>query len=91
MTDSDEDLRHSVDRLTQEVERLNTHRFVTLHNTPWKLIRFQVFRGMAFGFGSIVGATLVVSVITWWIAQIEFIPVIGDWAREIIDQIETGR
>lgn len=78
-----------MERLTQEVERLNTHRFVTLHNMPWRLLGFQFLRGMAFGLGSVIGATLLVSLLVWWVAQIEFIPVIGDWARELIEQIET--
>lgn len=85
----EQELKHSMERLTQEVERLNTHRFVTLHNTPWRLLGFQFLRGMAFGLGSVIGATLLVSLLVWWVAQIEFIPVIGDWARELIEQIET--
>lgn len=87
----DEELKHSVERLTQEVERLNTHRFVTLHNRPMRLLFFQFARGLAFGLGSVIGATLLVSILVWWFSQFEFLPVIGDWVREVIDQIESAR
>ena len=86
-----EDIRLALARLTQEVERLNTHRFVTLHNSVWRLLGFSLMRGLAFGLGSVLGATLLVSMLVWWVGQIEFIPVIGEWARQIVDQIEIGR
>ena len=32
---SEAEMKHSIDRLTQELERLNTHRFVTVHSSTW--------------------------------------------------------
>lgn len=90
MSGTDE-LKHAVERLTQEVERLNTHRFVTLHNSPWKLWMFQLVRGMAFGLGTVIGATLLVSLLAWWVSQFEFIPVIGEWLHQIVQEMESGR
>ncbi|MBU2981310.1 hypothetical protein KO498_05735 [Lentibacter algarum] len=84
-------MQHAVERLTQEVERLNTHRFVTLHNSLWRLLGFNFMRGLFFGLGSVLGATLLVSMLVYWVGQIEFIPVIGEWAGQIVDQIESGR
>ncbi len=86
-----EEVHHALERLTQEVERLNTHRFVTLHNSLWRLLGFNFMRGLAFGLGSVLGATLLVSLLAWWVAQIEFIPVIGEWAAQIAAQIESSR
>ncbi|WP_252731289.1 DUF5665 domain-containing protein [Lentibacter algarum] len=86
-----EEMQHAVERLTQEVERLNTHRFVTLHNSLWRLLGFNFMRGLFFGLGSVLGATLLVSMLVYWVGQIEFIPVIGEWAGQIVDQIESGR
>jgi hypothetical protein len=75
-------------KLTQEVERLNTHRFVTLHNSPLRLVLFQFFRGLAFGLGTALGATILVSLLAWWLSQFEFVPILGDWAAQIVDEIE---
>lgn len=78
-------------RLTQEVERLNTHRFVRLHDSPLRLVLFQFFRGLAFGLGTALGATILVSLLAWWLSQFEFVPILGDWAAQIADQIEKAR
>ncbi|MDQ2094864.1 DUF5665 domain-containing protein [Rhodalgimonas zhirmunskyi] len=81
----------ALNRLAQEVERLNTHRFVALHNKPLRLLTFQFFRGMAFGLGSVVGATILVSVVAWWLAQFQFLPIVGDWVSQISQQIERDK
>ena len=53
------------------------------------MMLFQLGRGLAFGLGSVLGATIVVSILAWFISQIEFIPLIGNWASEILKQIDT--
>lgn len=78
-------------RLTRELEKLNAHRFVRIHNSLWRLVGFQFLRGLAFGLGSVVGATILVSLLAWWVSQFEFLPIIGDWAAQIADRIETAR
>lgn len=88
---SDIEMQHAVERLTQELERLNTHRFVRIHSSMWRLLGFQLMRGLAFGLGSVLGASLLVSMVVWWASQIEFIPVIGDWASQIVQEIQSRR
>ncbi|MDO6728175.1 MAG: DUF5665 domain-containing protein [Cognatishimia sp.] len=78
----------ALERLTKEVERLNAHRFIRVQNSYFRLILFQFIRGLAFGLGSVVGATILVSILAWWVSQFEFIPIIGDWAAQIAKQIE---
>lgn len=77
-----------LDKLTTELETLNKHRFVRVHNSLWRLIFFQFTRGLAFGLGSVLGASILVSLLLWWLAQFEFIPIIGDFARQLIDWID---
>ncbi|MCW1955698.1 DUF5665 domain-containing protein [uncultured Lentibacter sp.] len=92
MTDqSDAEMKHAMERLTQELERLNTHRFVRVHSSTWRLLSFQFMRGLAFGLGSVIGATLLVSTLVWWVAQIEFIPVIGEWAAQLVEEMQRTR
>ena len=83
--------QQAIARLAREVERLNAHRFVRIHNSIWRLVGFQFLRGLAFGLGSVVGATILVSALAWWVSQFEFLPIIGDWAAQIVDQIETAQ
>ena len=80
----------ALEKLTKEVERLNEHLFVRVQNSWWRLILFQFTRGLAFGLGSVVGATILVSLLAWWISQFEFLPIVGEWAAEIAKQIELS-
>lgn len=77
--------------LTREVERLNAHRFVKVHNSIWRLLGFQFARGLAFGLGSVMGASILVSLLAWWVAQFEFLPIIGEWATRLLEEIDVTR
>lgn len=82
------DLQHEIAALRAEVARLNGHKFVTLHDRPARLLLFQFLRGIAMGFGTVVGATILVSVAAFLLAQIDFVPIIGEWATRIAEEIQ---
>lgn len=82
------ELSEEVASLRREVARLNRHRWLQVHNSVPRLIVFQLYRGLAFGLGTVLGATVVLSILIWSLSQIDFIPVIGDWAREILVILE---
>ncbi|MGB0959144.1 MAG: DUF5665 domain-containing protein [Halocynthiibacter sp.] len=71
-----------------ELRTLNAHRFVNLHNRPAKLLLFQFFRGLAFGLGTVLGASLLASILVYFLSNIDFLPIIGEWAAEIATQIK---
>jgi len=73
--------------LTREIRRLNDHTFIRMHNSRWRLAGFQFLRGLAFGLGTVVGATILVSIIGFALSTIDFIPILGDWAAKIAEQI----
>ena len=81
----------AIRRLTEELERLNSHRFVKVHNSVLRLIGFQFARGLAFGLGSVLGASILVSLLAWWLAQIEFLPIVGEWATRLVQEIDMPR
>ena len=81
------DLHADLKALKEEMQLLNTHRFVRIHNSPWRLISFQFVRGLAFGLGSVIGATILVSLLVYTLSTIDFIPIVGEWAKEIVDMI----
>ncbi len=86
-----DDLNEEMRRLREEVAMLNAHRFIRVQNSIPRLLAFNFARGLAFGFGTVVGASFLVSVVVYSLSQIDFIPVIGEWASQIADQIQTGR
>ncbi len=75
-------------QVTKELQILNKHRYIRMHNSAFRLVMFNFIRGLAFGLGSVIGATVLLSVLVYWLAQFEWLPVIGDWLGELKDQID---
>lgn len=75
--------------LRREVARLNSHGFIRLHNSLPRLLAFNFARGLVFGLGTVIGASVLLSLAAWAMSQIEFMPIIGEWAAEIARQMEA--
>lgn len=79
-----------VQALRTEVHRLNTQRYFRIESSLWQVAFWSLVRGLAFGLGSVLGATILVAIMVKMLGSIDFIPVLGDWAQQIIDEIQTG-
>jgi len=79
------------ERLAQAIETLNQHKLMQIYANPWRMMWVNFLRGLAFGLGSVLGATILVYVTVQILAQIEFIPILGDWDAQIIGEIESNR
>lgn len=77
-------------RLANEVARLNSHRFFTRQNKPLRLIGLQFLKGLAFGLGTVLGASILVSAIALVLAQFEWVPIIGGWVADIARQMDAA-
>ena len=80
--------RRSINRLESAVRKLSEHYFFRMNESVWTIIWFSLLRGLAFGLGTVLGATILVYVLVLFLSQIEFIPIIGEWAARIIEQIQ---
>lgn len=78
-------LQDEVRRLREEVSRLNDHKFLRTYNSVPRFMAFNFARGLMVGLGTVIGATLLLSVFVWSLSQIEFIPILGEWAKQISD------
>lgn len=87
---ADSELVRELAALRGELARLNGHRFVRVQNSPVRLLLFQFFRGLAFGLGTVLGASILVSMLALALSRIEFLPIIGEWAAEIARQMESA-
>ncbi|MEL7259093.1 MAG: DUF5665 domain-containing protein [Pseudomonadota bacterium] len=85
------DMAQEMRALRAEVARLNQLSFVRIHNSIPKLLSYSFARGLAFGLGTVLGASLLLSAVAWSVSQVEFLPVIGEWAAEIAKQMEAAR
>ena len=81
-------MTQDIEALTKELRNLQEHYAMRSLSSKRRMMFAQFLRGIAFGLGSVLGATVVVSALVYSLSQIDFIPIIGDWANEIIEIIE---
>ena len=91
MSDLPDDTVSELAALQREIARINQHRFIRIHNSLPQLLGFNFIKGLAFGLGTVVGATILVSVLALFLTKIDFLPIIGEWAAEIADQMDADR
>ncbi len=84
------DLAAEVQGLKQELTFLRESRMFVIHQSIPRILLFRFAVGMAVGLGTVVGATLLLSLLVWALSQIEFIPIIGDWSVQIAQRIEAA-
>lgn len=75
--------------LHRELAFLREHRMFQLYQSVPRILLFRFASGMAVGLGTVIGATVLLSLIIWTLSQIEFIPIIGEWAVRIAGEIEA--
>ena len=80
----------SIKQLEQAINDLKEHYLFKMNSSLSKTIFFSLVRGLSFGLGSVIGATILVYLLILFLSQIEFIPIIGEWAAQLIDQIENN-
>ena len=78
----------SMKRLEKAITDLREHNFFRMHDSVWSLVYFSLIRGLASGLGWVIGATILVYLLTVILSQIEFMPIVGEWAARLIEQIE---
>lgn len=89
--DPQDDLNSEIARLRAELARLNGHRFVRDMNSRPRMMWMSFLRGLAMGLGTVAGATLLVSVVAFLLSQVDWIPILGEWAGQIAEEIQSDR
>ena len=78
----------SMKKIERELGRFNSHRLIAAYNSIPRLLFYQFLKGISFGLGSVLGATIVVSILVYLLSQIEFIPIVGEWVKHIAQEIK---
>lgn len=90
MSDDTDALRREVAALRAEIKTLNGHRFIRVQNSFWLMMFQALTRGMAVGLGTVVGASILVSILLYLLSQIDFLPIIGEWSKDIAAEIRES-
>jgi len=80
-------LEDEVAALREELAHMREHRLVWIYQSVPRVLLFRFATGMAVGLGTVIGATVLLSLIIWSLSQIEFVPIIGEWAAGIAAEI----
>ena len=80
---------HEIKKLSEVIKSLNNNNIFKIYNSTKKILFISFLKGLASGLGWIIGATILVSLLTYILSQIEFIPILGDIVSQLIEEIEA--
>lgn len=80
-----------VKALADALDRLNNHRLLQMNDSTLVMLWYQFLRGLAFGLGTVVGVAALVPVVVMVLNQIELVPIVGEFATQVIEEIQKGR
>ena len=84
------ELSKEVKELTKEITKLKDLEFIQVLKHPWRLMGLSLLKGIMVGFGSVLGATVLVALFVYILSQISLVPVVGDFVKDIIQEIQVG-
>ena len=80
---------NEIKKLSEAINSLNNNNIFKIYNSTKKILFISFLKGLASGLGWIIGATILVSLLTYILSQIEFIPILGDIVSQLIQEIEA--
>ena len=80
---------NEIKKLSEVIKSLNNNNIFKIYNSTKKILFISFLKGLASGLGWIIGATILVSLLTYILSQIEFIPILGDIVSQLIQEIES--
>ena len=80
---------NEIKKLSEALKSLNNNNLFKIYNSTKKILFMSFLKGLASGLGWIIGATILVSLLTYILSQIEFIPILGDIVSQLIEEIEA--
>ena len=75
--------------LRVSIKNFNNHNFFKIYKSIRSILFVSFLKGLVSGLGWILGATILVSLLTYTLSQIEFIPILGDLVSQLITEIEA--
>ena len=78
---------NEIKKLSEAIKSLNNNNIFKIYNSTKKILLISFLKGLASGLGWIIGATILVSILTFALSQIQFIPILGEWVSKLITEI----
>lgn len=82
-------LAKEVKDLAAEIGRLKKMDFMQVFNHPVKFLWYSFLKGLMVGLGSVLGASVLVAIVIYLLAQVRLVPILGDIVQGVINQIQN--
>lgn len=86
-TPGEKELIKAAKELSKEVRKLKRLEVIRIFKHPAKFFWFSFMKGVAVGLGTVFGLTVVLSLLIYLLGKIEFVPIVGEFVQEVIEQI----
>jgi len=87
--DAEKEFAKELKELSKEVRKLKSMEFLQVFKNPWKFMWFSLLKGLMIGLGTVLGASVLVGFFVFALAQISFVPILGDFVEDIISQVQV--
>lgn len=57
--------------------------------SKWEMMKMSFLKGLLAGLGGVVGATLMVALLLWFLSLFNSIPLVGPWIDTIEENVKT--
>jgi hypothetical protein len=83
-------LSKEVKALTKEIEKLKGMELIQVLKHPGRMMWMGLLKGLMVGFGSVIGATVLVALFIYILGQISFVPVVGEFIEKVIQEVQIN-
>lgn len=61
-----------------------------MYSERWKIYQINFVRGLFFGFGSVLGGTILIALLVWLLSQLgAVVPFLSDFIQDILDTLSS--
>lgn len=86
---AEKDLVKAVNEMAKQVETLRDMEPLQVFKNPWKLLWYSFLKGLMIGLGSVLGASVLITILVYLLAQLSNVPVLGSFLDKILSKTET--
>lgn len=87
--EKEKSLIEAIEKLRETIEKLYSQKELVITN-PKKFLFYNFLSGFFRAIGSVLGATVFLTLIIWFISKLELVPIFGNWIISVLDYIKKS-
>lgn len=89
-------VKKAIQKLKDDTAQAETRGFLEdlfddYYRQRYKVYKMNLIRGIFFGFGSVIGGTLVIAILLWLMSFTNDIPFVGEFSEKVQNSIESRK